>query len=174
MAEGYPDLRYSARPSVEASVSIAASPEVVFAVISDIDLPARFSSEFQGARWLDDADPVTAGSRFVGRNFHPAAGEWETTCTVVEFDPPTTFTYTVEGLDGDASSTWGFAVTPAGSGAVLKQWMQMGPGRSFINLAIESMPEKESRILNRRIREHKTNMEANMVGIKELIESTTG
>jgi hypothetical protein len=173
MAEGYPDLRYSARPSVEVAVFIAASPAVVFAVVSDIDLPARFSSEFQGALWLD-ADPVAAGSRFVGRNFHPAAGDWETTCTVVEFDPPTAFTYTVDGLDGDTSSTWGFSVTPAGSGVVLKQWMQMGPGRSFINLAIESMPDKESRILNRRIREHKTNMEANMVGIKELIESIAG
>jgi hypothetical protein len=46
----------------------------------------------------------------------------------------------------------------------------MGPGRSFINLAIESMPEKESRILNRRVREHRENMEANLVGVKEMLE----
>jgi len=52
--------------------------------------------------------------------------------------------------------------------------MEIGPGRSFINLAIESMPEKESRILNRRMREHRTNMEANLVGIKQALESATG
>jgi hypothetical protein len=48
--------------------------------------------------------------------------------------------------------------------------MQMGPARSGINLAIDAMPEKEDRILRRRLDEHRRNMEGNLRGIKELVE----
>ena len=170
MTATYPDLRYGDRPSVEVSIVIGAAREAVFAAVSDIDLPASYSTEFKGARWLGEVPPIVPGARFVGRNFHPAAGEWETTCTVVEYDPPATFAYAVEGLDGDTSSTWRFTVSPHESGSRLTQWMEMGPGRSFISLAIEAMPDKESRILNRRVREHRANMEATLAGIKQSIE----
>jgi hypothetical protein len=173
MTEAFPDLRYADQPTVEVSTFVAASPEAVFAVVADIDLPARYSTEFQGARWLEDGQPIAVGARFVGRNAHPAAGEWETTCTVVAYEPPSIFAYSVGGLEGDTSSTWRFTVSPDGSGCLLTQWMQMGPGRSFINLAIDSMPDKESRILNRRVREHRANMEATLAGIKQSLESAS-
>jgi lysyl-tRNA synthetase class I len=142
----------------------------VFAAVSDINLPARFSNEFKGGRWLDQDTPIGVGSRFAGRNEHPAAGEWETTCTVVEYDPPCVFAYSVAGMDGDVAATWRFTVASEGTGSRLTQWMQMGPGRSILNFAIESMPEKESRILNRRLREHRQNMEANLAGVKQFLE----
>jgi hypothetical protein len=49
--------------------------------------------------------------------------------------------------------------------------MQMGPARSGINLAIDAMPEKESKILHRRVAEHRANMEATLAGIKQLVET---
>jgi hypothetical protein len=49
--------------------------------------------------------------------------------------------------------------------------MQMGPARSGINLAIDAMPEKESKILHRRLAEHRANMEATLRGIKETAEA---
>ena len=42
----------------------------------------------------------------------------------------------------------------------------MGPARSGINLAIDAMPDKESKILHRRLAEHRANMEATLAGIK--------
>jgi hypothetical protein len=48
--------------------------------------------------------------------------------------------------------------------------MQMGPARSGINLAIDRMPDKESRILERRLGEHRANMQRTLDGIKALIE----
>lgn len=170
MPDAYPELRYGDRPSVEVSVVVDASPEAVFAVISDIDLPARFSSEFQGASWLDGASVPAVGARFVGRNAHAAAGEWETTCTVVEYEAPRVFAYEVGGADGDGSATWRFTVAAEDEGTRLTQSMQMGPARSFINIAIDSMPDKESRILNRRVREHRDNMEATLAGVKVMLE----
>ena len=171
MADDFDELRYADRPGASAEIDIDAPPEAVFAAIADIDLPARFSSEFQGATWLDGATGPAVGARFAGRSVHPAAGEWSTTSTVVEFDPPRTFCWVVTGIDGDDATTWRFDVAPRGSGCTLRQSMQMGPGRSFINVAIESMPDKESRILHRRVHEHEANIAANLAGVKALVES---
>jgi len=49
--------------------------------------------------------------------------------------------------------------------------VQLGPGPSGISYAIESMPDKESRILRRRLAEHQANMQATIAGIKNLAET---
>ena len=49
--------------------------------------------------------------------------------------------------------------------------MQLGPGPSGITKVIEAMPDKESRILYRRLAEHQANMTATLAGIKELAEA---
>ena len=165
-----PELRYSDCPSTEVDLLINASPEAVWTMVSDIQLPARFSSEFKGAEWLDDDAVARIGARFRGRNHHPAIGEWETTCTVSEFDPPRVFGYVVGDPD-DPAAQWRFTLTADEGGTRVTQWMRMGPARSGINLAIDAMPEKENRILQRRLGEHHANMEANLRGIKETLES---
>ena len=58
-----------------------------------------------------------------------------------------------------------------GAGTRLTQWMQMGPARSGINAAIDAMPDKESRILERRLAELRQNMQATLEGIKQLAEA---
>ena len=57
---------------------------------------------------------------------------------------------------------------------MLEQWFQMGPARSGLNVAIDAMPDKEERIVARRLDEHRANMEANLAGIKELAEERLG
>jgi uncharacterized protein YndB with AHSA1/START domain len=165
-----PVLRYADGPSTEASIDIAAPPERVWALVSDLQLPARFSNEFQCAELLGGAKVPTVGARFVGRNHHPAIGSWETTSTITSFDPPKVFAYDVDGEDGRPSATWRFTLEPTVEGTNLTQWMQMGPGRSGINPAIDAMPHRESKILHRRLGEHRSNMEATLAGIKALAE----
>ena len=53
----------------------------------------------------------------------------------------------------------------------LDYWFQMGPGRGGLNYAIEAMPDKEERIVARRLGEHRANMERVLAGVKELAES---
>lgn len=168
------DLAFADGPETAAFVHVEASPEAVFALISDIDLPARFSSEFLGARWLEGASGPAVGARFAGRSRHHAVGEWETESTIVEFDPPRVFAYDVAGFEGGVGARWRFEIEPEAGGCRLTQRMRIGPGRSFINTAIEAMPDKESRILQRRLREHRENMEANLAGVKELLEGRAG
>jgi uncharacterized protein YndB with AHSA1/START domain len=166
-----PILRYSDGPSTEASIDIAAPPERVWALISDLQLPARFSNEFQGAELFGGATVPAVGARFVGRNHHPAIGSWETTSTITSFDAPKVFGYDVDGEDGRPSASWRFTLEPTADGTRLTQWMQMGPGRSGINAAIDAMPDKESKILQRRLGEHQANMKATLAGIKALAEA---
>jgi len=46
---GQPELRLIDCPTAEVSVLIAATARAVWPLVCDIQLPARFSSEFQGA-----------------------------------------------------------------------------------------------------------------------------
>jgi hypothetical protein len=165
-----PELRYSDCPTTEVSVRIAASADAVWPLVSDIQLPARFSSEFLGADWLDGVTAPAVGARFVGRNAHPAIGEWQTTSTICDYEPGRRFGWMVGDAD-HPSATWRFTLEPDGEGTTLTQWMQIGPARSGINPAIEANPDKESKILHRRLAEHRANMQTTLAGIKQIVES---
>ena len=60
-------------PTAEAAVYVAASPERVWALVSDIHLIASLSAEVQDVTWLDGATEAAPGARFRGRNRHRAA-----------------------------------------------------------------------------------------------------
>jgi hypothetical protein len=162
-------VRYADGPTVEVDVHVEAGADRVWELVTDINLPARFSSEFQGARWLGGATGPALGARFAGRNRHPAAGEWETTCVVVACEPRRVFAWAV-GDPSHPSATWRFEVVEEAGGVRLRQWAQIGPAPSGLTPAIEAMPDKEERIVARRLEEHRTNMQANVDGIKALAE----
>jgi uncharacterized protein YndB with AHSA1/START domain len=163
-------MRYADGPSVDVEVQIAAPPARVWELVSDIDLPARFSEEFQGAEWLDDATGPAIGARFRGTNQHPAIGEWQTTSTLVTFEPERVFAWVVQDPD-NPSASWRFELEPSGEGTTLRQRCTLGPGPSGLSYAIEQRPDKEERIIERRQDEHRANMQRVLDGIKALAES---
>ena len=164
-------MRLADGPTTEVEVYIDAPIDVVWSYVSDIDLPARFSSELTGARWLDDATAPALGARFMGSSHHDAVGEWQTTCVVVVWEPERAFAWAV-GDPAHPAAVWRFDLTPHGEGVRLRQWAQIGPGPSGLTPAIEAMPDKEERIIARRLAEHRTNMEATVNGIKSIAEAT--
>jgi hypothetical protein len=164
-------IRYADTPIVELAVEIAAPPAVVWDLVTDINVPARFSTEFQGADWLDDAEPAL-GSRFVGRNGHGVAGTWETTCTVIWFEPMRSFGYAVKDVDSPAAR-WRFDLEPSTAGTELTMWAQMGPGRSGVSYFIYKHPDREEEIIAARLEEWRGNMEATLAGIKSLAEASS-
>ncbi|ORV13615.1 SRPBCC family protein [Mycobacterium celatum] len=162
-------MRYRDCPTVEVSERIVGDPAEIWAVITDVTLPARFSTELQKVEWLDGADHVTVGARFRGYSSHPSFGQWHTDCRVVEVEDHTRWVWEVEG-DGQASATWGFELDPTRDGAIVRQWARMGPGPSGLSPAIAAMPEKEGRIVARRLAEWEAGIRANLAGIKALFE----
>jgi hypothetical protein len=167
-------MRYADCPTVSASAPIDAPSGVVWDLVSDITLPTRFSSEVREVAWLDPASAPQVGARFSGRSSHAAIGDWQTECEVTVLEPDRCIEWVV-GTPQDPSSIWRFVIHPAptGDGVVLEQWFQMGPARSGLNLAIDAMPDKEERIVARRLEEHRANMEATLAGIKGLAEAST-
>lgn len=163
-------MRYADGPTAEVEIHIDAPPARVWELVSDINVPAGFSSEFQGAEFLDAATAPALGARFAGRNTHQAVGEWQTTSFIVALEPGRVFAWAVTDPD-TPSASWRFELEPDGDGTRLRQWMQIGPGRSGLNIAIEAMPDKEERIIARRLDEHRANMTATLEGIKALAEA---
>jgi uncharacterized protein YndB with AHSA1/START domain len=137
-------MKYSDGPSVELDVLVAAPVDRVWRLVADINLPARFSTEFLGARWLDDGPGV--GARFQGRSRHKAMGEWQTTSFVTRYEPGRAFSWAVSDVDHPSSSWW-FELESEPGGVRLRQGARMGPAPSGLTIAITAMPDKEERIV---------------------------
>ena len=156
-------MKYADGPTAEVQTLIDATPAAVWALVSDITTPTRFSGELQDVHWIDER-------RFVGHSRHPAIGDWETTCTVVVSESERVFGWVV-GDPGHPSAEWRFTLEPAEAGTLLRQWMRMGPAQSGLNPAIDARPDKEERIVARRLDEHRANMQATVDGIRDLAEA---
>lgn len=163
-------MRYRDQPTVEVEERVIGDPARIWELVTDIDLPARFSEELQSVEWLDGASGVEVGNRFRGHNQNAHLGEWSTQCTVVEVVPGSRWVWTVNAGD-DLMATWGFEVDPGREAVTVRQWARMGPDPSGLNIAIDAMPDKEGRIISGRMAEWRKNMAANLAGIKAIIEA---
>jgi len=161
--------RYADNPTVEASTWIDADPARVWSLVSDIELMPNLSSELQAVEWVGGAGGPRVGARFVGHNSHDAFGEWSTTSHIVACDEAREFAWAV-GDPEYPSATWRFRLTPRDGGTGLSYWMRMGPGRSGLSSAIDSMPDKEEKIVFVRLREFETAIEKTLATIKRLAE----
>jgi hypothetical protein len=163
-------MRYRDQPTIEVTQLVRCDVPTAWKLVTDINLPARCSSELQAVEWLDDANEVAVGARFRGRNKHEAFGDWATVCEVVELENERRWVYNVTGSEG-VSATWGFEVEPASNGVLIRQWGRMGPGPSGLTPAIVAQPEKEARIVSRRLAEWQQNMQANLEWVRSQAEA---
>jgi uncharacterized protein YndB with AHSA1/START domain len=162
--------RYADQPTVEVLTWIDAPPLRVWELVSDIELMPRLSGELQSIAWLDGATGPAVGAKFVGRNKNDFVGEWQTISTVIECEPGRVFAWAVHD-PANPMATWRFEIEPKDGGSQLSQWVRMGPGRSWLSVAIERMPEMEQRLVFRRLGTFEQSMTATLEGIKQLAES---
>jgi nitroreductase len=163
-------LRFDDGPGAVAEIDIAAPPAAVWALVADIELPARFSSEFLGAEWAGEERGV--GAVFHGRNRHPAIGEWSVPCFVDADDEPRAFGWRTSDPH-TPGARWRFDLTPRDGGTRLRFSYTIGPGPSGTTMAIESHPGKEARVLRRRLDEVHANMQRTVEGVKQLAEASS-
>ena len=163
-------MRYADGPTTEAGVHVGAPPARVWPLVTDMDLIVELSEELQEVEWLDGADGPALGRTFRGRNAHPKGGEWETVSTVTEFDERAAFAWTVMDL-GNPSAVWRFSLTATEGGTEVRQRAQLGPGPSNLTTVIARMPDKEERIVARRLEEFRASIDRNLAAIKERAEA---
>ena len=162
-------VRLADGPGTVVEADIRADPAAVWAQVTDINLPARFSEEFVGADWEASCDGPALGARFVGRNTHPGRGDWEVPCVVDVFEEQAAFGWCTNSVDSPGAR-WRFELVPVVGGTRLRFKGIMGPGPSGLDTIIESRPDLEPRIVVRRIDEHRANMQRVVDGIKALLE----
>ena len=157
-------------PGTVVEVDIDAPVADVWSLVTDIGFGARFSDEFLGADWAEDAPGPGLGARFVGTNHHPAIGEWEVPCFVDRFVEQAEFGWATSDPE-HPGARWCFELAPVAGAVRLRYTLKLGPGPSGITAAIERMPDKEPRILHRRLEEHRANMQRVVSGMKAAAEA---
>ncbi|WP_243787995.1 SRPBCC family protein [Saccharopolyspora gloriosae] len=163
--------RLADRPTTEVRTWIAAAPEQVWPVVSDIERLPEASSELHAVEWLDGASGPVLGARFRGHNRNDVLGEWATTSHVIECDPGRAFAWAVQD-PAEPNATWRFVLAPKDGGTELAYRVRIGPGRSGLTMAVDRMPDKEQKIIYRRLCDLAENMDATLEHLKRRIERT--
>jgi uncharacterized protein YndB with AHSA1/START domain len=97
--------------SAMVTVDIAASPETIYDLVSDITRMGEWSPECTGGEWLDA--PGEVGSRFRGRNRRGPA-RWSTTARVLVADRPREFSFATMHR-GTPATRWTYSFEGDGS-----------------------------------------------------------
>ncbi|MFN0028630.1 MAG: SRPBCC family protein [Acidimicrobiales bacterium] len=165
-------MRFTDRPTPTASIQIQAPAERVWAVCTDLTRFGEWSPENRGGEWVDGATGPALGAHFKGVQEHVARGRWETICEVTAFDEPRVFEWRLGEVD-HPGAVWSFQLAPgsAPGSTELTQRVQMGPGPSGITDALAAMPDKEERIIARRLQDYDAGLRAVLAGIKAATEA---
>jgi uncharacterized protein YndB with AHSA1/START domain len=107
---------------LEIERDIAASPEAVYAAISDVTRMGEWSEECHSCEWHEEFDGPVVGATFDGHNRH---GEhaWTTQCKVVEAEPGRSFVFECSLYDFHFS-TWGYRIEPTDTGCRVVEWSE--------------------------------------------------
>lgn len=121
--QGYCD---AVRGSV--TMFMAAEPERVWSLVSDVRNIGRFSPETFEAEWLDGASGPAIGVRFRGhvrRNGKTWLVYW-TTCTVTQCEVGRAFGFQVQGFRGSPSVIWNYRFEPVAGGVNVTESFELG------------------------------------------------
>ncbi|MFL6205122.1 MAG: SRPBCC family protein [Acidimicrobiales bacterium] len=113
------------------SIHIAAPPEVVYDLVSDVTRTGEWSPECRSCEWLDE--PGQVGSRFKGHNRQGPA-RWTTTARVRAADRPRTFGFATLFKDAD-STRWTYDIAPSAGGTTLTESFESVDAPALIKLA---------------------------------------
>lgn len=120
------------------SIDIAASPEAVYDLVSDVTRTGEWSPVCAQC-WWDPGDGPRVGARFTGRNVTPDR-TWETRSEVVAADPGREFAWSV----GPGRVRWGYLLRAEGSGTVLSEtWEFTVAGQAWFHERFGAEADRE-------------------------------
>ena len=101
---------------------VAASPDRIWSMVSDLPRMGEWSPENQGGEWMKGATAAALGVRFKGRNSN-GKRSWKTVVEIVEFEPGRKISFAL--MVGPARwCDWVYEVEPAPSGTrVTHSWI---------------------------------------------------
>lgn len=109
-------------PRIEISRVITASPEAVYAAISDVTRMGEWSEECHACEWHEGFDRAVVGATFHGHN-RSGDHEWTSQGKVLEAEPGTSFAFECSMFDFHFS-TWGYRIDPIDTGCRVTEWSE--------------------------------------------------
>jgi uncharacterized protein YndB with AHSA1/START domain len=94
----------------EATIHIDATPEAVYALVSDITRMGEWSPECVKAEWVDGATGPAVGAKFKGHNRTGRFIRWSTTPEIVAVEPGREFSFKTK------ETIWRYRFVPADGG----------------------------------------------------------
>ena len=157
--------------AVSVTREVAASPEAVWAVVSDITRMGEMSPECYECRW-DSDDDRGVGATFTGFN-RLGEKEWSNRCTVIDWSPGERLQWEVRLL-GEARkmfgaepyARWGFTIESVDGGSRVTQTTTDLRNEELMQVALQFLPEIPDRA------EH--NRETMMVTLDALAQIAEG
>jgi uncharacterized protein YndB with AHSA1/START domain len=149
------------------TVTVAASPENVYALVSDVAGSPQWSKECTEVRWLGGINGPVVGARFRGHN-RRRADRWSTVCEVVTADPGREFSFQTL-MAGRPATKWTFslAVSPGGDASELTEAVEQLREASLVRRAcwrwLGGIRDREADLLD--------NVRRSLASIKELLEA---
>jgi uncharacterized protein YndB with AHSA1/START domain len=109
------------------TVHMAAPPERIWELLSDVTKIGRYSPETFEAEWLEGATGPAVGAKFRGHVKRNGIGPiYWTTCTVRECVPGREFAFGV-GPSDKPLSIWGYRLEPSGDGTDVTESFDLTP-----------------------------------------------
>jgi uncharacterized protein YndB with AHSA1/START domain len=127
---------------VQAVRTIAASPDALWKLVSDVTRRGEWSPENTGGVWTKGATGPAVGARFKGTNKN-GKRTWSTDCTVTEAKPGESFVF--ESKAGPLKiARWAYVFQSAGDGCtVTETWTdQRGGTIKFLGKNISGVADR--------------------------------
>jgi uncharacterized protein YndB with AHSA1/START domain len=147
------------------TVHMAAPPEKIWDLVSDVTKIGRYSPETFEAEWLEGATGPAVGARFRGHVKRNGKGPtYWSACTVLVSEPGREFTFGV-GAPGKHLNTWSYKLEPAGDGTDVTESFALTPNLPLrLYWALLGWT---------RGRTNRNGMQATLEGIKAEVESVS-
>jgi uncharacterized protein YndB with AHSA1/START domain len=111
----------------EVAVHVDATPEEVWALVSDVTRIGEFSPETFEARWRRGSTGPEVGARFKGHVKRNGVGPtYWSACEVTQCVPNEVFEFAV-GTDDVTLTHWGYRLEPDGSGTTVTEYFRLEP-----------------------------------------------
>ncbi|GAA1051983.1 SRPBCC family protein [Dietzia natronolimnaea] len=149
------------------SVTVEASAETLYGVVSDITRTGEWSPVCTSCWWDDEAEAGQVGAWFTGRNELPHR-TWETRSVVVAADRGREFAWVV----GGSYVRWGFTLAPAPTGTTLTESWEFLPGG--IAMFEEKFGDRAPAEIIDRTQQALDGIPKTLAAITQIIESSTG
>jgi uncharacterized protein YndB with AHSA1/START domain len=108
--------------ALSVSRDMSASPEDVYAAISDVTRMGEWSEECYACEWHEGFDGPKLGATFDGHNRH-GPHEWTTQGKVIQAEPGRAFAFECS-MHGFHYATWGYRLEPTDHGCRLTEWSE--------------------------------------------------